>query len=50
MARLLRTWKIEPVLNGKGETTAQWLKRVMHVRMTLAVAVGDIPSRFVRRQ
>ncbi|KZV76574.1 cytochrome P450 [Peniophora sp. CONT] len=49
LAKLLRTWKVEPILK-RGETIAQWRRRAMYVRMTLAVGVSDVPLRLVRRQ
>ncbi|VDB92452.1 unnamed protein product [Peniophora sp. CBMAI 1063] len=49
LAKLMRTWKVEPILK-KGETTVEWRKRAMYVRMTLALGVSDVPLRLVRRE
>ncbi|KZV76573.1 cytochrome P450 [Peniophora sp. CONT] len=49
LAKLLRTWKVEPILK-KGETTAQWRCRVMRGHISMTLGVSDVPLKFVRRQ
>lgn len=45
---LLRDWKIEVVLE-KGETPAQWRKRVLLAKVDITLGVRPAPVRFVRR-
>jgi len=45
---LLRKFKVEPLLRV-GETKEQWGDRVLDVKMTLTLGVGDVPVKFVRR-
>ncbi|KLO17485.1 cytochrome P450 [Schizopora paradoxa] len=48
LANLLRSWRIEPVLED-GETNAEWRARVLEPHFGLTLMFDDVPVRFVRR-
>lgn len=48
LAQLLREWKVDVVLN-KGESRAQWRKRVMTEVTTMSLGVGPVPVKLIRR-
>jgi cytochrome P450 len=45
---LLRDWKVEPMLR-KGETKAQWKKRVIEAEVIITLGILDVPLRFRKR-
>lgn len=49
MARLLRKWRIEPMLKV-GESPSEWRRRVMVPHMFITMGVADVPVRLLARK
>ena len=49
LTRLLKEWRIEVYLK-EGETREEWRKRMMDPKIQIALAVGTVPLKLVRRE
>lgn len=49
LARLLRTWRVEPILR-EGESPDEWRRRVMVPHVFMTMGVDNIPVRLMARE